>query len=356
MSKINIAFAFDYNFYRQAVVAVSSLLDCAQNKVAYNIYCLIKADVTLKEQKEVIKAVKKRSKESQVFFIDTEKYFNDAYECRGISKSAYSRLLLHKLISEEKIIYSDVDVLFYNDLSEIYNVDISNYCIGAVRDIILNLSSRRRELEQQYDYWREDLKKIKKNYFNSGFLLMNLKQIRKLHFWDNELETLIKRTFNYQDQDILNILFKDRQKEVFKVSPRYLVLSGGFPQNYQRALQEGIITKQDYDDVTSAPAIIHYAGRKPWDFPTINMADQWWNYVKKSTPYFKYFIKRLPDELRPLGRWKKIRNYFQGWVKKLSDRLQDKWTKLKCFMFSYGKTNKHRMIKIFGIKIKIRNK
>lgn len=334
MNKINIAFSFDYNFYRQAVVAVSSLLDCAQNKIAYNIYCLIKADVTLKEQKEVIKAVKKRSKESQVFFIDTEKYFNDAYECRGISKSAYSRLLLHKLISEEKIIYSDVDVLFCNDLSEIYNVDISNYCIGAVRDIILNLSSRRKELEQQYDYWREDLKKIEKNYFNSGFLLMNLKQIRRLHFWDNELETLIKRTFNYQDQDILNILFINQQNKVLKISPKYVVLPGGFPQNYQRALADGIITKQDYDDVTSAPAIIHYAGRKPWDFPTMNMADQWWNYVKKSTPYFKYFVKRLPDELRP----------------------KSKWTKLKCFMFSYGKTNKHRMIKIFGIKIKIRNK
>ena len=119
--KINIAFSFDYNFYRQAVVAISSLLDEGnKDNVAYNIYCLIKSDVTHDVQEEIVSAIQKKSPLSNVSFIDTSNYFQNAYEIRNISTATYSRLLLPWLVNLDRIIYTDVDVLFKDSLVSLW--------------------------------------------------------------------------------------------------------------------------------------------------------------------------------------------------------------------------------------------
>ena len=47
--------------------------------------------------------------------------FAGAYEIRGITNVTYYRLLIPTLIPEyDKIIYSDVDVIFRDDLSHVY--------------------------------------------------------------------------------------------------------------------------------------------------------------------------------------------------------------------------------------------
>lgn len=279
MKKIDIVFSFDAHYYRQAIVAISSLLNCNQD-VGYNIYCVIKKDVTLKKQKEIISVVRLYSKSSNVFFIQDTPVFEAAYECRGITVSAYSRLMLHRLLPLDKVIYSDVDVLFLKDLREVDAIDISPYFYAGVRDIVLNTKEIRALHEKKYPYWKTQMGVVGNNYHNSGFLVLNLKKWREVQL-DAQIIELSRYPYLFQDQDILNLLFAERQEEILTLSPKWIYMP---KHNYKRALEENIISAQDYEDIQKRPAILHYSGRKPWDDPGVVRAKDWWDYVRENTP------------------------------------------------------------------------
>lgn len=87
---INIAFAFDRNYYHQAVVAISSLLNCAvDKKAAYHIYCLIQNDVNEKIQKEERKENYKKAEKKIKIFV----YFIMSKIAFGKMKNKYENKL-----------------------------------------------------------------------------------------------------------------------------------------------------------------------------------------------------------------------------------------------------------------------
>ncbi len=47
------------------------------------------------------------------------------------------------------------------------------------------------------------------NYINSGVLIFNNSKIRKLIEYPNLINSLAKQKYNYPDQDMLNLIFKD---------------------------------------------------------------------------------------------------------------------------------------------------
>ncbi len=328
-NNISIAFAFDYNFYRQAVVAISSLVSL-NSKVGYDIYCIVKSDITPALQKEIKTIIEGKSVLSKVFFIDTGSYFENAYECRGITKAAYYRLMLHRLLDIDKIIYSDVDVLFEDDLTQIYNTEMDSFLIGMPIDPNLNFQNIRKNLEKTYKYWRVDLKNIGKNYHCSGFLIINLKKMREANL-DDEIFSLAKREFLFQDMDILNILFSNRQSQVLRVSSRYCFIA---KFDYNHLCDDGIISKEELHETLNNPAIIHYAGIKPWNNKSVHMADKWWDYMKQNTPYYSYFKKQ----------------YHKLLIKKIIEILKKKFLSMQ-IKEKNGK--KYKILYILGIKIKL---
>ena len=291
-NNINIAFSFDENYYKPAMVAISSLLDCGnRDGCSYNIYCLVKEDITPAIRQEIIFFVNKKSPNSTVCFIDMKNYFDDSYETRGISKAAYSRLLLPQLLEIDKIIYSDVDVLFLDSLKSVWDIDLTNFYYAGIKDISINRAEIWDSLIKQFPYWKEEMIKMKGNYHQSGFLILNQSK------WLNEsLESVIKelskRNFNYQDQDILNILFREKQDQILTLPCRYCYMP---KHDYKRAVDEKIITENEYIETIKNPAIIHYPGEKPWNNPEISAANVWWAYVRKNTPFYSYFKHRLKD-------------------------------------------------------------
>lgn len=303
MEIINVAFAFDKNYYRQAIIAMSSLIDCSASTIGYHFFCLINSDVTKEIQDEVLERLREREREARpndaiiVEFIIVDS-FKNAFECRNISTATYYKLMLHRLVHIDKIIFSDVDVLFKKDLKEINDIEIDDYYMGGVKDIVYNVQKNRKMVEEKFEYWRKDLAGIGTNYINGGFWLLNLKKFRQANF-DAKILELSQKQYNFQDQDIINILFINKQEKIKKISPKYVVMPGGFPQNYQLAFNENIISAKEFDEVMNEPAIIHYAGRKPWDYPEIEMAALWWGYVKQHKKYYAYFLKRLPFYERP---------------------------------------------------------
>ena len=179
MNRINIAFSFDKNYVDIAKVAIGSLLHASHNKSHYNIFCICSQDVQ-KREKELTKFLKSFSTEMTIHFYYQNNQFGKGYETRGISTATYYRLLLHKMLPNvDKIIYSDLDVIFQKDLAEVWNFDIGNNAVAGVK-ATFNLNHKWMAHEQKHQYWTTELKNMKGKYIQAGFLLMNLKEIRKM--------------------------------------------------------------------------------------------------------------------------------------------------------------------------------
>lgn len=115
------------------------------------------------------------------------------------TKAALARLYLADLLpDEEKVLYLDTDLLVLDNVTELFDINISDYYIAGVIDqgAKTNLMTPNIDTDRQH-------------YINSGVILLNLEKIRK----DNKTKELDKylntHKLLYPDQDTLNIIFKN---------------------------------------------------------------------------------------------------------------------------------------------------
>ena len=182
----------------------------------------------------------------------------------------YYRLFIASLFPQiDKAIYLDADMLVLDDVAKIYNVDMGNNLLIAVRDEVVASDEilRKYSLLQigvDYDY-----------YFNSGMLVMNLREMRKSKIEEKFIYMLTK--YNLQticpDQDYLNVLCRDR----------VIYLN----ESWDKMSQFG--TAMDEDEIS----IIHYnMFRKPWHYKDANYSSLFWKWAKK-TEFFEELVNKL---------------------------------------------------------------
>ena len=299
MIKVPIVFAFDNNLILPACVCISSLMMNAKEDTFYDIFILHSKRINL--EKEQLEKIPLYYTNCRIQYRTVDNTFDSAYEIRGITTSAYYRLLIPELIPEyDKIIYSDVDVIFRSDLSEVFNIDLTGYYMAGVD----NASALRPSVQK---YVKESLGiDCKYGHYYSGNLIINSSLIRK----DNIMSIfrdLAKKKFHQQDMDIINIACYSKIKPI----PPYFCLT-----NY---LTELIVNKRSemlrlfsIEDLDFAikKGTIHYNGQKPWNGYCVNF-DIWWEYYRKSPFfnekfYFEFFNNKL-DELDRLTLYKRIK-------------------------------------------------
>ena len=95
------------------------------------------------------------------------------------------RLLADDIIKEEKVAYIDIDILAKNDISLLFDTDISEYELGVVED-------------KMGKFW------IHKGYFNAGMLLINLDMVRKTGLFKKAIDLVKNKKMAFPDQDALN--------------------------------------------------------------------------------------------------------------------------------------------------------
>ena len=107
-----------------------------------------------------------------------------------------------------KVIYLDTDTVVNGDLKELFKIDISNYELAAVKDL--------------YNWLNPNRWKVKK-YFNSGVLLLNMKEIRKTKLFKKSRELVANKKMISPDQDALNFLIKKKLMlpEKFNAKDKY---------------------------------------------------------------------------------------------------------------------------------------
>lgn len=271
MNLIPIVFSIDHNYVMQAGVCIYSLLENAT--CGYDIYILVNNDVVEKDKQLLHKQVGQFSGH-RLSFINVGDVFSSSYEVRGISVAAYSRLLIPWLLPDyDKVIYSDVDVIFKLSLEEIYRHDISNFYFGAIKGAYFQYNKKARLYVKQLGLDPD-------NYVNSGFLLINSKLQREHNLRDSFISQSGNK-YTYQDQDIINIVAKGR---IDLISPRYCIT----PAFYKLLLSNDSFLSEYYgsekeisDYAEGLNCIIHYAGDKPWNAFTFAWTD-WWTTYRKS--------------------------------------------------------------------------
>lgn len=270
---INIAFCFDENLVEQVKVTVASLLDHGvTGQVHYHIYCICTKEAACVEA-ALGQIVRKRDPQSLLTVKAVDNLYQDAYEVRGISTGTYLRLMLHRLIPEaDRIIYADVDVLFLTPLLEIWQSDMTDCVLAAVKGAV-NLSDKW-EWNSGRPYWSY-LEGMRGKYINAGVTLLNLCEIRSRNL-EAQWNEWTKEKLYYQDQDILNITC---QGAIRYLPPRYNRLAYLEKEDYDRLVSEAVFTRQECDEAMAHPVILHYAGDKPWKRYDTNLGALWWEYV-----------------------------------------------------------------------------
>lgn len=134
------------------------------------------------------------------------------------------RVQLANIIPEDKVIYIDVDTVVLEDLSPLWETDMTGKWWGAVK-----------EEQTWYNPFGTD-------YYNNGVSIYNLKQMRE----DGIVQTFVKEIENvrypFPDQDVMNN---------YCVPDKVVSL----PVRYNESNCCGM---------TDNPAIIHYAGVNNW--------------------------------------------------------------------------------------------
>ena len=188
-------------------------------------------------------------------------------------QATYLRLELPGLLPDvDKILYTDVDILFRGGLEELWQTPMEGMALAAVRGGA-NLSDQW-ERNSRLPYWHL-LEKMRGDYINAGVTLLNLAEIRKRNL-EAQWRVWTKEKLYYQDQDILNITC---QGAIVYLPPAYNCLAYMTEEDYDKCVREGVHSAQECEQARTHPRIIHYAGEKPWKRYDTHWGNLWWDYV-----------------------------------------------------------------------------
>lgn len=306
--EIPIVFSTDNNYVMPTGVAILSLLESAKPTTVYNIFVLINDDVT-EESKSLLRKQVECFPNHSIDFINVGKVFENSFQIRNISVATYSRLLIPWLLPQfDKIIFSDVDVIFRIDLSEVYNIDLSDKFVAGVLGNGLRFNNKAVKYFNKIGLNAVD-------YANAGFLLINSKLQREHNLINSYLEHS-KKNYIYQDMDIINIVCKGK---IVYLSKTYIIAGldfnnfiSGKPdllELYRNPYLSPIgkdLTKAVDDYKRRENCILHYPGPKPWNTFT-HAWKEWWNTYQCSIFYDPdREIKISQSILRPIPTWRSI--------------------------------------------------
>lgn len=306
MKIIPIAFAFDNQLLFPAKICLSSLLMTANEDTFYDIFILHGDDITI-DDTDFIK-LKHYGNCNIRFRPVPARLFKDCYEIRGITVATYYRLVIPQVVPEyDKIIYSDVDVIFREDQSKYYEMATMENCYMAGVNVLSFID------EPTPNYYQQKEQDAFHQIY-AGNMILNSKKIIE----DNIIEQFmvhIKKQYEYQDMDVINT--------VCKGNFQYLPPSFCFTPRVERFMMTKRKEIGDFyseEDIEQAfnKGTVHYAGPKPWVTPFCFDADVWWEAYRKSIFFDKNYmysknelVMNYLDSLPFLKRIKLLLRFFK---------------------------------------------
>ena len=213
--RLNILYQTDNNYAPYTGVSMTSLFE--RNKSIAEIFVYILDNKISEDNKRKMKQTAKTFGRTIVFIPanDVVEYIKqcDMPEYRG-GYTTYLKLFAGNYfktnnVDIDRLVYIDSDTLVLGDLSDLITMDLKNNLIAMVEDSLTY------KFKNKYIGLEED-----SPYYNAGFVLFDMK------LWlEEDIITQIKSyvvnvrsSFTNHEQDILNVVFKDR---ILTISPKY---------------------------------------------------------------------------------------------------------------------------------------
>ena len=291
--QIPLVVAFTSNYFIPAATCLFSVLKNSRIEDKFHVICLLKEYLPFDFRQHLQLLMTGRG---TLTFLNMGGKLDHIDVNEKYTEAAYYRLLLPDILVEyDKILYIDCDMIIRQNLADLYRETVlqDDYLAGVAEATLVSQHVHLDSLGLAYG-----------RYINSGFLLMNLRKMREDNIVPQFIRLLKANTFEFPDQDVLNVVCKDHIKYL---SPWYNGIRTFFIPKY----------KHDFLDYYSAADLkkvldegnIHYTGGKPWDRFTVAF-NVWWSYyvqlpdiIKKTYPmkrklYFFYLFYKTR-----LGNW-----------------------------------------------------
>lgn len=297
--EIPIMFCFDNNYVIPASVAILSLLENANRKYVYSLFVL-HTDITYENQNKLQKTIESFSGFSTLEFVNLENRFEDIWE-KIHTKGHFSKEVMYKVLASsifpqyEKILVSDVDVVFLNDISDSYfvlNVNEDYYLAGT------KIIGKMMWYMDTYRKLFSDGEVEKLSSFCGGYLVLNLKKLREDNMEEKFVECFQKEghRINQMEQDILNLSCYPKTK---KLDLKYVACSYMwdiyFTDEDKKTDQN--YSKEEIEDAMNNTVQLHYAtSTKPWKNVDCTKSEEWFKYIVK-TPFLIEYLKNLPSKI-----------------------------------------------------------
>lgn len=194
---INILFGGNYKVYDGILLCLMSMVKHTSEPLNVNILTAELTElnpeykpVSETDREQLEKVLKSKNPNSKVSIIKLGKEFNDwttssENKLNSYTPFAFLRLFSDKVELPNKVIYLDSDIMLNGDIKELFDIDISGYELGVVKD--------------RYGRFF-----ISPKYFNSGVLLMNMENIKKSNLLEKVRNICATKKMKFPDQTALN--------------------------------------------------------------------------------------------------------------------------------------------------------
>ena len=281
--KVSIALICDDNYVMPTSVTIQSIISNAASGYMYQVFVIV-IDIC-DDNKKIFEMLDQERENVTINIVSIghefiEKLYNENTEYDTsymvATTSALAKFKLATLIPEvSKILYLDSDLIVKTDLIDLFNTDISNFYIAAVRDLP-QVVFENQLVTMSGNY---------ADYFNSGVMLLNLKQIRENDI-ENELVKM-KKCFTkdtLMDQNVFNTVMKGHIHQLhIKYNVCYTNLArsrGEYKYSSINALYGTAYSS--LKDIYMDASIIHFSSKmKPWHIWDTYIADEWLFYYNQ---------------------------------------------------------------------------
>src|SRR5574344_145191 len=173
-SRYNICYITNKKYLFQTYVSMFSLKQNKHRNVNYDVYLLC---IEFNDCEKILEL------NSDDFCINPIFIKRNIFTRNDNVGVVYYKLLLHELLDCDTVFHIDADTVVIKDISEIFKIDISEYCVAAVKDKINSMG-----------------------YFNAGNIYMNLCKIRNYT--------------KFSSSDTMYTLYMKTEKEIEGKNPR----------------------------------------------------------------------------------------------------------------------------------------
>ena len=278
--KVPIFFACDENYVPYLDVAIISIIKNSSKNNNYEI-TILESNISKDSKKKILKHSKGNIK---INFYDANKVIEPIKEKLPnvfyYGLAAYFRLFIETAFPQyDKIIYLDCDVVLLNDVAKLYKIELGDNLVAAAFEQNTNR-------DPMFTNYVKDIIGIPSDtYFNSGVMVMNLKEFRNYGVQNRFINMLT--TYNFDslapDQEYLNVICHGRVK--------YLP-TGWNKQSFPEA-PEGDLN------------LCHFAlANKPWHYKDTINSEYFWKYAKYSE-----FYDQILDEFNNFSEEDRRREY-----------------------------------------------